>query len=82
MEQISLARKKQYGSSSERTKEGEYEQLSLLFNEAEAFAPKAEETTVAEHKRTKRSCKLEETLPENVPVETVEHGIDESERMS
>ena len=27
----------------------------------------------------KRSCKLEETLPENVPVETVEHGIDENE---
>ena len=34
---------------------------------------------MAEHKRVKRSCKLEETLPENVPVETVEHGIDENE---
>lgn len=80
MEQVSLARKKQYGPSSEKTQEGEYEQLSLLFNEAEVFAPKAEETTVAEHKRTKRSCKLDEALPENVPIETVEHGIDESER--
>ena len=36
MEAIQLSRKKQFGSSPEQLDEDSYEQLSLLFNEAEA----------------------------------------------
>ena len=39
MEAIRLSRRKQFGSSSEKLGEEGYEQLSLLFNEAEAIAP-------------------------------------------
>ena len=39
MEAIRLSRKKQFGSSSEKLSEDAYEQLSLLFNEAEAYLP-------------------------------------------
>ena len=37
MEQFRLLKKKVYGASSEKASEEVYEQLSLLFNEAEAF---------------------------------------------
>ena len=57
MEQLRLLKKKQFGASSEQTKEQLDGQLSLLFNEAEAYAapPGAQKTTqVAAHIR-KRS---------------------------
>ena len=38
MEAIRLSRKKQYGSSSEKTYDDGMEQLSLLFDEAEVYA--------------------------------------------
>ena len=47
MEAIRLSRKKLFGPSSEKLGEDGYEQLSLLFNEAEAYLPiseKKEET--------------------------------------
>ncbi len=57
-------------------------QLSLTFNEAEAYAapPGAKTTAVAAHTRQRRSRKLEDVLPENVPVEVVEHRLSEEER--
>ena len=82
MEAIRLSRKKQFGSSSEKLDEDCCEQLSLLFNEAEAYLPAPEKkggTAVAAHTRKKRSSRLEEMLPEGVPVEVVEHRIPESE---
>ena len=82
MEAIRLSRKKQFGSSSEKLSEDAYEQLSLLFNEAEAYLPateKKETTTVSAHTRQKRSSRLEEVLPEDVPVEVVEHRMSASE---
>lgn len=79
MEAIRLSRKKQFGSSSEKLSEDAYEQLSLLFNEAEAWKAAEERaqatTTVAAHTRQKRSSRLEEVLPEDVPVEVVEHRM-------
>lgn len=84
MEQVRLTRKKIYGASSERTKEELEGQLRLMFDEAETWlsAGKASagETKVAAHTRQKRSSRLEEVLPENVPVEVVEHRIPASER--
>ena len=78
MEAIRLSRKKLYGSSSEKLGEDGYEQLSLLFNEAEAYLPvpeKKETTSVSAHTRQKRSSRLEDVLPEDVPVEVVEHRM-------
>ncbi|MEG2834363.1 MAG: transposase, partial [Ruthenibacterium sp.] len=39
MEQLRLSKKKQFGASSERLEEGLVEQLSLTFNETEAYQP-------------------------------------------
>lgn len=82
LEQLRLANKKRFGASSEKTQEELMGQLCLTFNEAEAYAapPAAKTTAVAAHTRTKRSCRLEEVLPENVPVEVVEHHLNEDER--
>ena len=82
MEAIRLSRKKQFGASSEKLGEDAYEQLSLLFNEAEAYLPaseKNETTTVSAHTRQKRFSRLEEVLPEDVPVEVVEHRMSAEE---
>ena len=81
MEAIQLSRKKQFGSSPEQLDEDSYEQLSLLFNEAEAYlsAPEKKETIVAAHTRQKRSSRLKEVLPVDVPVEIVEHRMSTEE---
>ena len=82
MEQLRLVKKKTYGSSSEHTREELMDQLSFVFNEAEAWQAAEEKaretTTVAEHTRKKRSSRVEEVLPEDVPVEVVEHYPDEA----
>ena len=84
MEQMRLAKKKVYGASSEQTKEELAGQLSLMFDETEAWLS-AKRTSVTEskvvaHTRQKRSSRVEEVLPDNVPVEVVEHRVPESER--
>ena len=66
MEAIRLSRKKQFGSSSEKLSEDAYEQLSLLFNEAEAYLPateKKEQTPVTAHTRQNRYTRTEAALP-------------------
>ena len=77
LEQLRLAQKRRFGASSEKVHEELMGQLSLTFNEAEAYiAPPGQKVTaVAAYTRTKRSSKLEEVLPENVPVEVVEHRL-------
>ena len=87
MQQLRLAKKKVFGPSSEQTCEEVMDQLRFVFNEAEAWLPKEqeaqppEETPVAAHTRKKRSSKLEEVIPENVPVEVVEHHVPERARI-
>lgn len=68
LEQVRLNRKKLYGVSSERLEEELIGQLSLMFDETEAWLSKrrAKETEVAAH--TWRSFRLEEVLPDNVPL--------------
>src|SRR5699024_6151732 len=63
----------------ERLEEELMGQLSLMFDETEAWLSKrrSRETKVAAH--TRRSSRLEEVLPDNVPVEVVEHRIPENE---
>ena len=83
MEQLRLLKKKQFGASSEQSKEQLDGQLSLLFNEAERFAvpPGPQKTTqVAAHTR-KRSGSVKDVVPDNIPMEVVEHRLSDEERM-
>ena len=84
MEQMRLTKKKVYGASSEQTKEELIGQLSFMFDETEAWLSTrraaTRESKVAAHTRQKRSSRVEEVLPGNVPVEVVEHHVPESER--
>lgn len=80
MAQMRLARHKQFGSSSEKS---EYDQLSL-FDEAEAYADeKAPEPQVSEVKAhyRKKAASCKEQLPEDLPVEIIEHTLPEEEQL-
>ena len=83
-EALRLSRHKRFSVSSERTSEDAMEQLSLLFNEAEVYADQTAKeddgsVTVAAHKRHKKHEYTLDHLPENVPVEVVEHRLSEEE---
>ena len=80
MEALRLARHKQFGASSEKSEDPFMEQLSFLFNEAEVFSAAekdAEEnvTVVAAHKRHKKHEYTLDSIPEDIPVEQVEHRL-------
>ena len=83
MEQLRLSRQKRFGASAEHASEETMEQLSLLFNEAEVYADQAEKeddsVVIAAHKRHKKHEYTLDELPENVPVEVVEHRLLEEE---
>ena len=74
-------KKKVFGASSEKSSEEILEQLSLLFNEPELqlSTESTEAAPVAGYTRKKRTGAVEEILPENVPVEVVEHRLPERE---
>ena len=79
-EAIRLSRQKRFGTSSEHTSEEAMDQLSLLFNEAEVCGDQAakeenDSVAVAAHKRHKTHEYTLDELPENVPVEVVEHRL-------
>lgn len=79
MQQMRLARRRRFGSSSEKS---EYDQLSL-FDEAEVYADeKAPEPQVSEVKShyRKKAAQIKEKLPEDLPVEIVEHTLSEEEQ--
>lgn len=79
MEQMRLAKHRQFGASSEKS---EYEQANL-FNEAEASAEPAagaELTEVEKHYR-KRRREAKDRLPEDLPVEIVEHALPEEDQV-
>ena len=83
-EALRLSRQKRFGTSSERSSEDAMEQLSLLFNEAEVYADQTakeddDSVVVAAHKRRKKHEYTLDHLPENVPVEVVEHRLPEEE---
>ena len=82
LEQMRLARKKQFGASSEQSKYDAPDQLSL-FNEAEFFADERsvepELIEIETHYRKRRS-ETKDSLPEDLPVETNEHFLPEDEQ--
>ena len=83
MEALRLANHKRFGASSEKSGETLMEQLSFLFNEAEVFAAADEEkeaTEVAAHKRRKKNNDYTmDSIPEDLPVERIEHRLEGKE---
>ena len=79
LEQIRIAKRKQFGSTSEKS---EYDQIDL-FNEAEATADtqvtEPELTTIEKHYR-KKASKNKDRLPPDLPVEVIEHFLPEEEK--
>ena len=82
-EQLRLLNKKVFGASSEKTSQQSQDcmegQMAFPFNEAEvcADAHKAEpeKTIVAAHTRKKHVGGLEGNLPDDLPVEIVDHRL-------
>lgn len=82
LEQMRLSRHRQFGTSSEKS---EYDNAQLnLFNEVEVMAapemPEPELVKVEKHYR-KRSRLTADKLPEDLPVEVIEHTLPESEQV-
>ena len=68
LEQLGLAKKRQFGSSSERIQEGLMDQLGLMLNEAEAYvygtkSATAEQIAVKAHERKRQSGNVLEVVP-------------------
>ena len=83
MEQLRVVKSKQFGSKSEKASEQVEEQLSLLFDEAEAWVTVEEKqaaTKVKGHTRSRKSGNVRDILPENIEVVEVEHALPEEER--
>ena len=79
-ELLRLQKHKQFGASSEKS---EYDQYSL-FNEAENTANdnilEPELVEIQKHFR-KRTRLVNDRLPDNLPVETIEYDLDKNERI-
>lgn len=87
-EQLLHAQRKVFGSSSEKADEAVMDQLSLIFNEAEAYADGAKKTEEKEtvsvagyNRQRKQSGSARDILPENAKEEVVEHRLSEEERL-
>ena len=83
MEQLKLNKKKLFGQSSEKIKEGLMEQLSLNFNEAERLdeAYYEADTKVKAHSRKRRGqSSINEAVTKDLPVEVVDHSLTDEER--
>ena len=83
-EALRLAQHKRFGTSSEKTVDDGSQQLSFLFNEAEAIADHEaaqdeKETVVAAHKRHKKHDYTLDNLPEGVATEVIEHRVPQEE---
>ena len=80
LEQLGLAKKRQFGSSSEKLQEELVGQLSLSFNELEAYAfgtksTAPEQIAVKAHARKRQSGNVLDVVPEGTPIEVVEHRL-------
>ena len=81
LEALRLARHKQFGASSEKSEDSLMEQLSFLFNEAEAFSAAEKEaeknvTVVAAHQRHKKHEYTLDNIPEGIETRQVEHCLE------
>ena len=86
LEQLGLAKKRQFGSSSERIQEELMDQLAFSLNEAEAYAygtksATPEQIAVKAHERKRQSGNVTDIVPEGTPTEVVEHRLSNEERI-
>lgn len=86
LEQLGLAKKRRFGSSSEKMQEEMMDQLALTFSEAEAYAYGTRSTTpeqiaVKAHARKRQSGSVLDIVPEGTATEVVEHRLSEEERI-
>ena len=84
LEQLGLAKKRQFGSSSERIQEDLIDQLGLTLNEAETYAYGTKSATPKQiamkaHERKRQSGNVLDVVPEGTPTEVVEHRLPENE---
>lgn len=84
LEQLKLSKKKLFGRSSEQAEQMVMDQLSLTYNELEAYAfgTKAateKQITVKAHERKRQSGNVLDVVPEGTPTEVVEHRLPENE---
>ena len=82
LEQLKLSKKKLFGRSSEQVEQIVMDQLSLTANEVEAYAFGTKSATpqqvqVKAHER-RRNGSIEEVIPEGLPVEKVEHRLEDT----
>ena len=86
LEQLKLSKKKLFGRSSEQAEQMVMEQLSLTYNELEAYAFGTKAATekqiaVKAHERKRQSGNVLDVVPEGTPTEVVEHRLPEDERI-
>ena len=85
LEQLKLSKKKLFGRSSEQAEQMVMEQLSLTYNELEAYAFGTKAATekqiaVKAHERKRQSGNVLDVVPEGTPTEVVEHRLPGNER--
>ena len=73
LEQLGLAKKREFGSSSERIREDLMDQLGLTLNEVEAYAYGAKSATteqiaVKAHESKRQSGSVTDIVPEGTPL--------------
>ena len=86
LEQLKLSKKKLFGRSSEQAEQLVMDQLSLTYNELEAYAFGTKAATekqiaVKAHERKRQSGNVLDVVPEGTPTEVVEHRLPEDERI-
>jgi transposase len=84
MEQFRLAQHRRFGASSEKSVNSEFEQMNL-FNEFEIISdilvPEPELVEIEKHFRKRKNMVNEKNLPDNLPVEIVEHELPADEQI-
>ena len=84
LEQLKLSKKKLFGRSSEQAEQMVMDQLSLTYNELEAYvfgtkAATGKQIAVKAHERKRQSGNVLDVVPEGTPTEVVEHRLSEKE---
>ena len=87
LEQLKTSNKTLYGSKSAKASEEIVGQMMILFDEPETYVyleeikEKEKRTSVAGYERVRKEKEyIMDHLPENIPVETVDHTLSEDER--
>lgn len=83
IEQMKLLNRRQFGSGSEKASDEVMKQMSLLFNEPEAYvsAQQKTKTAVKVHTRKRSSGSIRDIVPKDIPVNEVIHELSADQRL-